>query len=77
MLSQSSSQTKSESLPSHQKVSRETPKHYIGENLSRKDRTKFLLTTVSIIVCVIIVNEYYFDTLNNGECVLFFDGAAS
>jgi hypothetical protein len=73
MLSQpSSSQTKSESLPSHQEVSRETPKHYIGENLSRKDRTKFLLTTVSIIVCVIIVNEYYFDTLNNDECVLFF-----
>jgi hypothetical protein len=47
MLSQpSSSQTKSESLPSHQEVSRETPKHYIGENLSRKDRTKFLLNTL-------------------------------
>ncbi|KAK2426737.1 pentatricopeptide repeat-containing protein, chloroplastic [Trifolium repens] len=47
MLSQpSSSQTKSGSLPSHQEVSRETPKHYIGENLSRKDRTKFLLTTL-------------------------------
>lgn len=39
-------QTKSESVPSEQKASREIPKHYIGENVSRKDRTKFLLTTL-------------------------------
>jgi len=59
MLSQPSySQTKSESVPSEQKASREIPKHYIGENVSRKDRTKFLLTTVSIIMCDIIV--FYF-----------------
>ncbi|XP_004511665.1 pentatricopeptide repeat-containing protein At4g18975, chloroplastic [Cicer arietinum] len=42
MLSQPShSQTKP--LPSDQK---QIPKHYIGENVSRKDRTMFLLTTL-------------------------------
>ncbi|CAI8589183.1 unnamed protein product [Vicia faba] len=48
MLSQPCySQTKSESIPSEQKANgREIPKHYIGENVSRKDRTKFLLTTL-------------------------------
>lgn len=55
-LSQPSfSQTKSESIPCDQKANgREIPKHYIGENVSRKDRTKFLLTTVSIFLMIIM-----------------------
>ena len=33
----------------------DTPKNYIGQNVSRKDKNKYLLSTVSIMLCLILI----------------------